>query len=148
MVRYGRGEDTRLVIPATMREEVLEDNHDYILAGPGGLGKTYAKVSQAYYWPNMQDDLAEYCSRCHLCIWKKDAHTRKTPLCPVHADYPFDKVFMDLVGPLPPSQEHLYIIVFVCAMTKWIEALPIRTSDAEDAAQALFHGVVLCHGCC
>ena len=46
MVRYG-GEAARLVIPATTRGEVLEANHDYLLAGHGGVGKTYAKVSQA-----------------------------------------------------------------------------------------------------
>ena len=33
-------------------------------------------------------------------------------------------------------------------MTKWVEAFPLKSSDAEDAAQALFYGVVLKHGCC
>ena len=55
---------------------------------------------------------------------------------------------MDLVGPLPISQGNAYIIVFICAMTKWIEAFPIRTPDAEDAARAFFKGVMLRHGCC
>ena len=94
------------------------------------------------------DDVTEHCSKCHLCIRKKDARQRKVPLNPIPADYPFDKIFMDLVGPLPPSKGHVYIIVFICAMTKWVEALPLRSSDAEEAAHALFHGVVLRHGCC
>ena len=104
MIRYGRKEDERLVIPAAMREEVLDDNHDYVIAGHGGIGKTYAKVSRTYYWPNMHDDMVQYCNRCQLCIRKIDAHTREVPLFPVPADYPFNKVFLDLVGPLPPSQ--------------------------------------------
>ena len=33
-------------------------------------------------------------------------------------------------------------------MTEWIEAFPLRSSDAEEAGHALFNGVVLRHGCC
>ena len=54
---------------------------------------------------------------------------------------------MDIVGPLPKSNGYTYIIVFVCACTKWIEALPLRSPDAENSAHALFYGVVLRHGC-
>ena len=38
MVWYGQGKDARLVVPSTMRNEVLEANHDYLLAGHGGIG--------------------------------------------------------------------------------------------------------------
>ena len=114
----------------------MESNHNYILAGHGGMKKTYARIARTYYWPNMQEDINEFCNRCHLCLRKKDEHTKKAPLHPLIAEYPFDKIFMDLVGPLPISQGNAYIIVFICAMTKWIEAFPIRTPDAEDAARA------------
>ena len=57
--------------------------------------------------------------------------TIQAPLNPIPADYRFDKVFLDLVGPLPPSQGFIYIIVFICAMTKWIEAFPLKSPDAE-----------------
>ena len=33
-------------------------------------------------------------------------------------------------------------------MTKWIEALPLRSPDAEEAAHALFNRVILRHRCC
>ena len=74
MIRYGKRDDSRLVIPATMREEVLESNHDYVLAGHGGIGKTYAKVSRTYFWPNMHDDVVQYCKRCHFTSARK-THT-------------------------------------------------------------------------
>ena len=47
LVWSGQGKDARLAIPATKREEILEANHDYILANHGGIGKTYAKTNQS-----------------------------------------------------------------------------------------------------
>ena len=86
IIRYGKREDARLVIPASMREEVMDSNHNYILAGHGGMKKTYARIGRTYFWPNMQEDINDYCNRCHLCLRKKDAHIKKSPLHPLIAE--------------------------------------------------------------
>ena len=55
--------DYRLVVPENMKKEVLDANHNHILAGHGGIGKTCARTSKNYYWPNMAGDVAEHCNR-------------------------------------------------------------------------------------
>ena len=46
MIMYGERDDARLVIPATMREEVLDSNHDYMLAGHGARNRENLRKSQ------------------------------------------------------------------------------------------------------
>ena len=40
----GTEEEGKKVVPASMRQEVMEANHDYLLAGHGGIVKTYEKI--------------------------------------------------------------------------------------------------------
>ena len=45
---------------------------------------------------------------------------------------------MDIVGPLPPSQEgYLYIMVVRCYFSKWAEAYCLNDHTAETCAETL-----------
>ena len=55
---YGHGNSARLAIPESIREEIL--NHDYMLSNHGGIGKTYSKINEQYYWPNMQKNVIDH----------------------------------------------------------------------------------------
>ena len=41
----------------------------------------------------------------------------------------FDCWGLDFMGPFPPSCGYLYIILAVYYVSKWVEAIPIRTND-------------------
>ena len=75
---------------------------------------------------------------CSFCLRKKDAHIRKVPLNPVPTGAPFEVVYLDMVGPLIKSEGFAYIIVFICAMTKYMEVRPMETLEAKEAARAFF----------
>ena len=47
-------------IPASLRGEILELNHDDPLAEHFGKDKTIELVSRKYYWPSMKSDIARY----------------------------------------------------------------------------------------
>ena len=49
----------------------------------------------------------------------------------------FDLWGMDFMGPFPPSFSHLYILLAVDYVSKWIEAIPTRTNDARVVAKFL-----------
>ena len=55
-------------------------------------------------------------------------------------DARFNTVHIDLVGPLPPSQGHTYLLTCVDRFTRWPEAIPLTSITAEEVAKAFIRG--------
>ena len=49
----------------------------------------------------------------------------------------FDLWGMDFMGPFPPSFSHLYILLALDYVSKWVEAILTRTNDASVVAKFL-----------
>ena len=51
---------------------------------------------------------------------------------------PFSRIAMDIVGPLPKSQPgNMYLLVIRDYATRYLEAIQLRTIDAEHVAEEL-----------
>ena len=63
------------------------------------------------------------------------ASLRDMPL----VDQPFQKVAIDLVGPIAPASDagHRYILTLVDYATRYPEAVPLKNIDTETVAEAL-----------
>ena len=141
-------EDYKTVVPESLRKDVLEMYHNSTLAGHGGIRQTYERIREHFFWPNLMREVTQHCKNCEKCSFKKDVIHVKAPLHPVKVNQPFEKVYLDLIGPLPLSEGFQYIIVFICGLTKWIEVRPLITTDAEESARAFVEEVISRHGCC
>ena len=53
------------------------------------------------------------------------------PLTPILIIEIFDYWGLDFMGPCPPSCGYLYILLAVDYVSKWVEAIPKRTSDLK-----------------
>ena len=54
---------------------------------------------------------------------------------------------MDIVGPLPRSRSGKRFILVVCDYaTRYPEAVPLRSTDAEHIAEELVQIIILLHG--
>jgi len=74
---------------------------------------------------------------------KKKAHMEITST----ANHPFDKCYLDIVGPLPPSATgNRYILAFQDDLSKYVVATPISQQDAETVAMVFVSQVVLKYG--
>jgi transposase InsO family protein len=63
------------------------------------------------------------------------------------AEHPFDKCYLDVVGPLPVIQgNNKYILTFQDYLSKYVVAVPIGQQDAEKVARAFVGNVVLKYG--
>ena len=61
---------------------------------------------------------------------------------------PFERVGIDIVGPLPvTSQGNVHIVVAVDYLTKWPEARAIPDATAESVAKFFYEDIICRHGC-
>ena len=120
----------QLVLPQQYRHTVLKTAHSIPMAGHLGRKKTISRVTQRFYWPGLRDQVAEMCKGCIEC--QKTARVRKhrAPMIPLPVmDQPFQRIAMDMVGPLPRSKAgHKYILTICDYGSRYPEAIPLKLS--------------------
>ncbi|KAJ1089924.1 hypothetical protein NDU88_003064 [Pleurodeles waltl] len=123
------GATRRVVVPQLFREFILTLAHDIPLAGHLGQTKTWERLVNHFYWPNMSNMVKEFCLSCPTCqaSGKTGGHP-KAPLIPLPVvGVPFERVGVDIVGPLEPptASGNMYILVVVDHATRYPEAIPL-----------------------
>jgi len=98
--------------PKDLRSIIISETHCSPTRGHRGVTKTYNRIKHKYYWENLKLDVQRYIQQCLQCQLKKLVRIKtKQPI--IITDTPgssFDKVAMDIVGPLSPTERvHLYI---------------------------------------
>jgi transposase InsO family protein len=58
-------------------------------------------------------------------------------LIPVQANHPFERIHIDLIGPMANSRGYIHILTIVDAFSKWIEAIPLTNKRASTVAWAV-----------
>ena len=129
----------QLVLPQACRKSVLELAHTIPLAGHMGRDKTARRIQQRFYWPTLFKDVADYCQKCPDCQKTDTQGRRRVPLVPIPiVQEPFERIAMDIVGPLKRSRKgNRYILVVCDYATRFPEAIPLRSIDAETVAEEL-----------
>lgn len=134
--------------PKTLRPRILQHAHDSPLSGHFSGVKTLARISSTWFWPRMATETTNYCRSCHICqTANQPRHAKPAPLRPLPPPLAFNhRVHTDLLGPLPSSQGHKYLLVMQDAYSKWLELAPLPNKTADTVAHALFHHWVCRHG--
>ncbi len=129
----------QLVLPTPYREQTLRMAHIAPLAGHFGVAKTANRIKRRFFWPGMRHDVGDLCRRCQTCQRVKPKHTPRAPLVPLPVvRTPFSRVAMDMVGPLPPTDEgHRYILTVCDYGTRYPEAFAMKSTTSKDVAEAL-----------
>ena len=142
-------EKRQIVIPMSVRHSILQVAHD----GPGGhlgLYKTYHKILNHFFWPNLRGDVKEFLKTCHTCqlAGKPNQIIPKAPLQPITVPHePFDKLIVDCVGPLPKTKKgNEYLLTVMCPTTRFPDAIPLKNISARNVANHLLkiftvHGI-------
>ncbi|XP_076434617.1 uncharacterized protein LOC143274631 [Babylonia areolata] len=132
----------QLVVPLGLRCTVLSLGHDIPMAGHLGVRRTQERVWQHFYWPGMCKDVRQYCRSCDVCQRTSPCgKNQRVPLGTVPlVSEPFQKVGVDLVGPITPASArgNRYILVVVDYATRYPEAVALKGIDSVTVADALW----------
>ena len=120
---------------------VLGLAHDHSMSGHLGIRKTYSHILRYFFWPGLKSDVVKFCHSCHTCqvSGKPKQVIPVAPLKPIPAvGEPFEHVIVDCVGPLPKTKSgNQYILTVMCAVTRYPEAVPLRSLKACAIVKAL-----------
>lgn len=135
--------------PISDRLRILREYHDSAAGGHKGITKTYWRIKYRYYWPNMKADIQAYVQGCRDCQKKKLVRV-KTRQPMILTDTPavaFEKISMDIMGPLPETRSgNVYILTIQDLLSKYSLAIPLRQITAIDVANAFVNEIICVYG--
>ena len=137
----------KIILPTALRKKCFALLHETVTAGHLGSQKTLAKVKERFYWYNYRKDVEYWCRTCDICASRKQPHRRaKAPMKQYNVGYPLERVAIDIMGPLPMSNNARYLLLVSCYFTKWLDAIPINSIDAKTVATKLIERFISVFG--
>lgn len=131
-----------------LRQLILNDFHTLPTGGHAGINRMYNNIKRRYFWQGLKKDVEGFVKRCDDCQRCKHSKPNKEPMTITPtASSAFQKIFLDLVGPLPTdSEQNKYILTIQCDLTKFIEAYPIPDKETITVAKAFVENFILRFG--
>ncbi|UYV64010.1 K02A2.6-like [Cordylochernes scorpioides] len=126
----------RLVIPASMKLEILDKLH----AGHFGITKTRLRARETVWWPGISEEIAETVRKCSVCI--QEAVSKHEPLIPTNLPTrPWQKIGMDLFK--FENKWYLVVIDYYSRFPEMIQLDRLTASVVVRSCKSIFarHGI-------
>jgi transposase InsO family protein len=119
------------ILPASTRNQVLQENHDAPAAGHMGVSKTLYRIRKEAYWVNMAKDVRKDCQQRVKCQESRPPRPQPAPLQNVPIGAPWQMVAIDILEVPTSTSNNRYLLVFQDYFTKWPEAIPLPNQTAD-----------------
>ena len=129
---------TRIVIPSSLRERVLQLAHE----GHPGIVSMKRRLRVKVWWPGIDRQIEMFCRSCHGCQLVSQV-SKPEPM--VRTDLPsgpWQDLAADLLGPLPSGD---FIFVVVDYYSRYFEVEMLRSTTSEKIISCLSK-IFLTHG--
>ncbi|OWY92605.1 LOW QUALITY PROTEIN: reverse transcriptase, partial [Phytophthora megakarya] len=135
---HNKQSELRLVVPETLRVDMLHYSHEDFQGGHQGINRTFERLRSEFYWIGMYADVQKFVRECVDCA---SAKGRPPVLGPspgnIEPRYPFEVVSMDFVTELPESDRgNTYLLLFQDQFSGYVMCKPMRNTEAQDVAEA------------
>jgi transposase InsO family protein len=127
-----------LLVPQNRRKQLVLSMHQVL--GHTGISKTAAAIKNDYFWPVMDQEIRLIINTCKLCQQRKTGNQGLQPAMQrTFTTYPFEKIAIDITGPLPSTRNgYRYILGVIDYFSKFVMLIPLRVTDSQTIADALF----------
>ena len=114
----------RILLPQKYRHDVIQRSHEEV--GHLNIEKTMRRTQDMYVWPGMKRDVREFINNCATCRVHQNRPVKTSYGEMPIANYPFEIIRIDLIGPLVQSTNgNKYALTVIDHCTGWAEAYPI-----------------------
>lgn len=125
----------RPFVSKSYRKQVFTVMHN--LSHPG-IRATNRLISDKFIWPNMNKDISIWTKQCIPCQKSKIHRHNKAPLSHYElTESRFEHINVDIVGPVPPSNDYRYLVTMIDRYTRWPEAIPTRDITADTVSSVI-----------
>lgn len=119
----------KLWVPVGLRKSLITRFHDSLVFSHCGMHKTVELLKRTFFWP----DIRNYIRNCAICKCSKAPNFVLKPEMgkQVITTRPFQRLYLDLIGPYPRSKTgNIGILIVLDHLTKyhWLEPLKKFTS--------------------
>ena len=148
---YSNSHFIKLVVPTSLLNTVLKLGHTATFAGHCGVNKMVSVLKSRFSHPKLLHHIRTFVANCDTCLRNKRSQALENPLLTlsdtVHA--PFQRVVVDLFGPMTPSgtQKFTYAAVVVDEYSRYIVTFPLRSKSSQEFATAFYKNVILTFSC-
>jgi len=127
----------RVIPPESLVEDIFKEYHDAY--GHPGVAQSINEIQKKYFIPDLQKRIKTYvrtCPKCQKC--KPSNNPLNAPMGKVEPPtQPFQKFAIDLIGPLPlTDNHHRYICVSTDLFSKKTYARPLKRKQPEEVCKA------------
>lgn len=138
----------QLAVPMSMRNQIMHEHHDALIGGGHqGFDRTYSLIRQKYYWPRMFAELQAYIKSCDACQKAKGPHHKTNPpLTPLPIASKFHRWHMDILELSKCDDGYRYVLLMVDSMTRWMEAIPLKSQEATEVASVIYRDLICRYG--
>ena len=137
-----------LLVPKSLRKEVMKLLHNNITAGHLGVTRTVTRIKDRFDWPSLREDVENWCRACTECQRAKNV-TRKprAKLRVSKVGAPMERVGIDILGPMTQTRRgYRYVLVISDYFTRWSEAFAMKNIEAVTVADLLVKEFICRYG--
>ena len=120
---------TKIIIPKCLQRQVLEIAHE----GHQGMSKMKALLRTKVWWPGIDKDTENLISSCIPCLSNSKDRSPE-PSKPTLMQNPWEKVHIDLYGPVPTGES---ILGITDSSSRWPEIHIIKSTESATTANKL-----------
>ena len=141
-------DEDKIFVPASLRNELIHHIHVNVLNNHQGRDRTTDFMKRKYFWFGLTTDIRNYVKTCKYCqMCKADADNRAGPMILNEATYPFQSICIDLVGPLPPTEDDFeYILTIIDRYSNYVAAVPLKDVTAITVMIELWNNWICAFG--